>query len=441
MASLASPAARIPAWKRLGLRLKNDSTSPKKRTFDEEFRDDSKPAPTEPTVSLQRNGYGNSPDERPAKKRKSVSFSDDTKKEDGSQIQKLVDDYIAENTEVEGGFAAEEASSFTTSKVHPANLEKSNGTKQPKKPNHSKKVDLAEPSAERSSQIINYLTSFHTDKPNWKFNKNLQTQLLRHIFDVSRIPPHLDEALQEYVKGLKGEVSRQRLFESLNSILDGTSDLKMATSDSEDEMSSTLHERLQAAQDQDDALNRHLFNVKVRLREEADREEAKTDEFQNLYRKRKRAQFILRALQGENRTTPPNAEEDAYERNNSSMSKNRVLSAANVAASGIAANTEGERPAKRRKFRQKVITTGMPDDDIESISSGVSSNSNSSKESSSGGSEGSDGSDSGSSSGSDNSPDSGSESRSSSASSSSSGSGSDSDSSLSDSQADSSDDD
>jgi hypothetical protein len=90
MGPSVSPAARVPAWKRLGLRLKNDGTSAKKRSFDEEFRDgDSKakrpgPVPTHPKFD-QEDDRG----EPQAKKRKSVSFSDDAKKDDGNPVQKL----------------------------------------------------------------------------------------------------------------------------------------------------------------------------------------------------------------------------------------------------------------------------------------------------------------------------------------------------------------
>src|ERR1700753_2898004 len=126
MAPVAGQTARVPAWKKLGLQLKNNTIESNKRSFDQSFG--------EPVENKQVNDFSQSVStvnvdvsaERATKNRKSVSFSQDTKKEDGNQIERLVSTYIAENTGGDEGFSSIEASRFSVVKTHQANLENSN---------------------------------------------------------------------------------------------------------------------------------------------------------------------------------------------------------------------------------------------------------------------------------------------------------------------------
>jgi len=74
-------------------------------------------------------------------------------------------------------------------------------------------------SVDTKPQYLEYLTQFHTDRASWKFNKAQQINLLKNIFDVSRIPKDYNEALRVYVSGLQGEGARNRLKETASQTL------------------------------------------------------------------------------------------------------------------------------------------------------------------------------------------------------------------------------
>jgi hypothetical protein len=51
---------------------------------------------------------------------------------------------------------------------------------------------------------LTYLTQFHSDKANWKFNKINQISVLKSAFDIDLIPTEYNQPLYEYIAGLKG---------------------------------------------------------------------------------------------------------------------------------------------------------------------------------------------------------------------------------------------
>lgn len=53
----------------------------------------------------------------------------------------------------------------------------------------------------RSIVQINYLKAWKTDPSKWKFNKNVQGKIIKHMFDKSRIPQDIFEILIEYIMG------------------------------------------------------------------------------------------------------------------------------------------------------------------------------------------------------------------------------------------------
>ncbi|KAL1451746.1 hypothetical protein WDU94_006094 [Cyamophila willieti] len=55
----------------------------------------------------------------------------------------------------------------------------------------------------RSIIQINYLKMWKNDQSKWKFNKNVQGKLFKHMFDTSRIPQDMFEILIEYIASSK----------------------------------------------------------------------------------------------------------------------------------------------------------------------------------------------------------------------------------------------
>src|ERR1700712_5113141 len=103
MASIRTQTARVPAWKRLGLQLKNQNAlESKKRTFDDTFsheKSDVKKELNEASQDIRTvvSGAGS------PKKRKSVAFSHDTKQDDGNDTEHQLTKFITENTGGENG--------------------------------------------------------------------------------------------------------------------------------------------------------------------------------------------------------------------------------------------------------------------------------------------------------------------------------------------------
>ena len=59
-----------------------------------------------------------------------------------------------------------------------------------------------------ATTALTYLTTFHTSPTTWKFSKNHQTYLLKHILSLVKIPPKYDPALLAYLKGLQGRAAK-----------------------------------------------------------------------------------------------------------------------------------------------------------------------------------------------------------------------------------------
>jgi hypothetical protein len=109
----------------------------------------------------------------------------------------------------------------TNSAVNEADTTKNVGEtklKKPKSKDDKKKQSISN-SANTKPQYLEYLSQFHTDRANWKFNKAQQISLLKNIFDVSHIPKDYNEALKAYITGLQGDGARNRLREAASDTL------------------------------------------------------------------------------------------------------------------------------------------------------------------------------------------------------------------------------
>lgn len=112
--------------------------------------------------------------------------------------------------------------------------QKESKSKESKESKRSKKdkLDTAIPTPEKKTKIrtpksadkptpsyVNYLVQYYNDKPNWKFNKAKQTDLLKNIYNIYRVGPEYNKALSEYINGLQGASARSRLRSSAKQIV------------------------------------------------------------------------------------------------------------------------------------------------------------------------------------------------------------------------------
>ena len=258
----------IPAWKRLGLKLKHEAAGQgnastngadgaehgearheaiesrsgmpqdglprqsKKRRLDTEVDGDEAPRKKADTAHVKSVEEVETP--RPAKKRlKSVSFTPETKEHDGTSSPEVVEVWEASPDSKEvvtrsistpredsgpsySGDTHANVSSKSKSKskprtrkpkIHLAQHSQANGVKQPKN------------AQKEQTSSLDYLTQFHSSRSSWKFNKAKQTHLMRDLFDLDKVPWSYSDALDCYLSGLKGEGLRARLYSEAQSII------------------------------------------------------------------------------------------------------------------------------------------------------------------------------------------------------------------------------
>lgn len=229
----------IPAWKRLGLKLKSaqqftdtvevpvvvapvvskpKSNNKKRKAVVQESPHVKKiktPAKVhEPLSDIAPITPLNTPD---SKRRKSVTFTPETKIEDGDSIKQLYNGWVARNR-VEGhkpgthhskpAFETTEPSS-AEEQFHIAvdtvlkEVEEAKTPKKEKKAEKSRSQKIAKTAKPLHPSLL-YLKHFHESKDTWKFNKIHQIHLLKNIFDIDKVPSECIELLYAYVAGLKG---------------------------------------------------------------------------------------------------------------------------------------------------------------------------------------------------------------------------------------------
>jgi hypothetical protein len=326
---IMAPEARVPAWKRLGLKLVGS-----KRQAEEAFTDENALQRTaDSTTDSKMDGKS-----QVSKKRKSVSFSAVSKSKDGSTSQHLLDDFVNSQTGVDGQFTPEEASLFTTKAQSRPKRPKAEPQLKGKKSKTRKQSSNAEQPS--TPAYVDYLVQFYTDKERWKFNKVRQTQLLKHIFDPNApLSEHMD-AVKAYVEGLRGTEARKRLRTTALEIAELSDDAK-------------------------ETLRKELLDVKVHMREAEDIKDANRPVGRTKLAVRERALQILIALDyGVSVKVVPHI--DLFEE---AMENPDLANTNRLSTKVIEVNTPDGPVIESKRVRTRVISTGHPDEDVESVSS------------------------------------------------------------------------
>lgn len=168
----------------------------------------------------------------PASKRKSVSFTPDTKTKDGDSVKGLYKTWFANQIATDPSFdpstvspalrsiipptatspGSPSPSSLTsTSPLTSEPTTTKNNKKPPKKPKTRLPKTSSGPGPSRFDPVLTYLTAHHKSPQTWKFSKPHQNQLLKHLFSLTHIPSSYDTALLPYIRGLKGTSARSRV--------------------------------------------------------------------------------------------------------------------------------------------------------------------------------------------------------------------------------------
>lgn len=229
--------ARIPAWQRLGLTLKSAQQIPTAKSHKD----------ISPSVKKRKLRADDTPPSKRGKKikspvatgpatpalsrKKSVTFTPETKTEDGDSIKQLYSSWVAEQKAQDSMFQTKTASKvFDT--PEPAKVREKFDTALDEKERRVKRIERQQPQAKSKSKdilrgkkspfkigkptvtttrpFLVYLRQYHEDRVNWKFNKNHQNHILRNLFDINAVPSEYVPLIYEYIKGLQGGV-RTRL--------------------------------------------------------------------------------------------------------------------------------------------------------------------------------------------------------------------------------------
>ncbi|MCJ1297362.1 hypothetical protein MMC08_000148 [Hypocenomyce scalaris] len=402
MVSVVLPIVpHVPAWKRLGLKLKYANETPggvtptqdpvlipRKRDYSEaglksegappkkskkpvlsssEKASEKDTASFVPSASQSEQPTPRSPTATPSPtKRKSVAFTPETKSQDGDSLKQLYDTWLAEQKAEDTDFEADHTGQ-ALKLAFPAPNEPTLKAKKSKKEKTKEKHDSAsaQPSASSSSctnSSLEYLTLYHSSRANWKFNKAKQTYLLKNLLDVSRIPPSYDEGLASYLAGLQGASARGRIR-----------DAALATVKADNEALSEEAEKNKEGERMEDPARRREYYAhalklyKDQLKgleiEREDRERELDPAWRLRLLKRKRAEMVLWAT---GRDTDAGIAED-HAMNGNGVTAHRAV---DENAQKRTRLNDGNVKRRRRKRR-----TGVPDDDDDDSSSSSSSSS------------------------------------------------------------------
>mgnify|MGYP003662628681 CR=1 FL=1 len=228
-------ATHIPAWRRLGLKLKSAQDSPSTEspaTLADETTKRKRTATEDNTASKKLKKNSKLPVESSQEpitpqlvRKKSVTFTPETKYEDGDSIKQLFNSWKAEQQAQDPSFTFGNSNpAFETPEA--PRVEEEIDTKLDEKERRVKRVKPAQekegkakakkpskiikPPTTSSRPFLQYLKQYCESRDSWKFNKNHQNHLLKNAFNLESIPSNHVHFLYEYVKGLQGGV-RTRL--------------------------------------------------------------------------------------------------------------------------------------------------------------------------------------------------------------------------------------
>ena len=250
-------------------------------------------------------------------------------------------------------------------------------------------------------KYLAYLTASHSSRDQWKFNKALQTQLLKDILNLHRIPSTYGPALISYIQGLQGQNAKDRLKEHAQTVLtelDSDSEVKQCLESERTksdqavkgtkigefhEAMKTLVARFTDCRDADPmddparraeykqaALRKDKAIVKRVIQENNDAARARSADFIRKFQQRQRALEILLILSGGDEADDQHEGNGSREANGNAPVKDNLPAAAQHQGqerNGIRKKSRG------RKRRRVTYLTGVPEDDETSSSSSSSS--------------------------------------------------------------------
>lgn len=319
---------RIPAWKRLGLKLKyakedenaagldsglssNALKRPTSGTHPLPGRGDSESTPAtkkrriQPCENdpIQSNGNLSqrtdpSPKPRGNSLKKSVSFTPETKLEDGDSTKTLhaswaesdEDYYSRKAAEHDAAEAAEAAETAFATSSHLGTPNRISNSKS--------KVATSLDAPRKSKDALDYLNLYHNSRASWKFSKNREVWILRHSLSTEAIPSSFNLALAVYIHGLKSDRAKLRLLSECQEILE-KGESTSPINDSDESTLDSMEDPKRREAYQDDAIRRFKRSLEDHVNLEQRKADEEDQEYQRWLSRKRRAELLLWAV------TPP----------------------------------------------------------------------------------------------------------------------------------------
>lgn len=166
-----------------------------------------------------------------------------------------------------------------------------------KKPPKRKKVPKSERQPPPEADQLAYLRQFHQDRANWKFSKQKQNWVLKHLYDIPE--DKYGEALIAYIQGLQG-ASRDRVAAEARELINKWNEFMSRTDEQEEGEEQMEEEKEKDEKEKETEKETEKEDEKKEKENDQKKEKEKEsetkppEEFQA-----KRAQAIVSALLGE----------------------------------------------------------------------------------------------------------------------------------------------
>jgi hypothetical protein len=312
--SASSQEERIPAWKRLGLKLKNvkdikEAISSTNGVLPNKLKQSSPDTHSGPRVDgslaeplakrrrveshanghTQTNGSlagtsGILPKDQAARLKKKVSFTAETKLEDGGK--ELItdweqDDYAYYEQKAAENDAKEAHRDFVSAQ----------------KKSEESKISSKKPSStpRKSKDALDYLNLYYGSRCSWKFSKNREVWILRHILSTNDIPTSFNIALASYVHGLGSRQARSRLLNQCQEALEKEGP-KESSGVGPDSDSDHMEDPKRRKAYHDYAVGRFKRSLEDHLNDEQRQVDEDDSRYQRWLSRRRRAELLLWAV-------------------------------------------------------------------------------------------------------------------------------------------------
>ena len=365
--------SRIPAWKRIGLELKfakeldveptahNGAVSHSlKRSVDDtshisnneersENRVTKKRRIDPPLSSVTLNGNAARSSKSSMRSsgpvlRKKVSFSDGTKLQDGDSSKTLISDWEEKNDFIEQQLLISER--IDSDRAEAAAKLRSEGERLVEKP--------AVPTPNKSVDALQYLDQYHSSRSGWKFNKNRDIWILKHILS-SDIPRSYDIILAAYVHGLQSERTRSRLVDECKQSLQQDESYQSSHTNQDQEMEDPARQRAY----EEDAIRRFKRTLVESMDEEDRNAQEQDPEYQLWLSRRKRAELLLWAVN----VTPSTSSSNTPSSTNGQVQSEQRSSASVPKMNGILNNGHAKKHTNRKNRTSVVEDSTSSEDD------------------------------------------------------------------------------